>query len=474
MQNKYKFLQPTYYKDFSCSGSECTLNCCNYHWNITVDKETYLKYKSIKEPKEFAENLQKYIKRNRKTKHKSAYGKLVQTKTKVPLNFKAIEDGEEKEVTEDVYITTCTFQDEDGLCAIHKNMGIDGLCTTCKIYPRSFNNIFGNFERSLAIGCEEVSKLFYKNKDGIAFEVVEEDFDPNKDKNYLVDLSKSNSPFLKYFDDVRYVCLTILQLRELSMDNRIILLGAFMFKLNEIVEEKKFNTIPEFMESFTENIDMYTPLFKIDVIREDQFLEIMIKTMYFVTGRGGRADVIFDLHNIMAKFKKAYTNKENKKPQLVSIKYSDGREEFFDEEENKEEQEEQEEEALVQLENGSVISKKYSEYKANRDRLLADKEYYIENLFCHIFYSKGYPFEGFETIKNSYLKFALMYCYYKGILSGFFGEKEEFDEDTLHRVCTISGRLLLDQSLKLKEILKNIKLNNLDNLAFLAVLIKSA
>nr|WP_317356888.1 flagellin lysine-N-methylase [uncultured Tyzzerella sp.] len=464
MKNKYTFLQPTYYKDFQCSGSNCNLNCCNYNWNITIDKDTYLKYRNVKEPKDFLEKLNKYVKRNRNSKGKLDYAKLVQIDIKSTINFTNIEDDLEKKVQEDVFIKGCSFQDENGLCEIHKNLGIDALSYTCKIFPRIFNNMFGNYERSLSLGCEEVSKLLYNAKDGVGFELVEvDDTQINLKNAYLIDLSKSKSPFLQYFDTARLICLNILQLDELSIDNRMILLGAFMFKLDELVQNKNFDSIPTYMDTFLNNISAYEPLFNIKTVRQDNFLEIIVKSILFISGKGGRADTVFDLHNIMVKLKLAHS--ANLQDRIISIKI-DGEETLY-------ENNEPIESPLVTLEDGSVISKVYTKYKENVERLMEGKEYYITNLLSHIFFSKSYPFDG-TSIKDCYINFVWCYCYYKGLLAGYLGERETLDEDLLHRICTITGRTLVDQNQTLRKFLTNLKDNNLDNLPFLAVLIKSA
>ena len=45
--SKLKALVPQYLKDFTCIGSNCEETCCK-NWKITVDKETYKKYKRLK------------------------------------------------------------------------------------------------------------------------------------------------------------------------------------------------------------------------------------------------------------------------------------------------------------------------------------------------------------------------------------------------------------------------------------------
>ena len=76
---KKNILQPTFYNDFSCSGGDCKLNCCDYYWDIAIDKKTYKKYKNIKQPKEMVEKFSKYTKRNKNSTKDSNYAMIVQS-----------------------------------------------------------------------------------------------------------------------------------------------------------------------------------------------------------------------------------------------------------------------------------------------------------------------------------------------------------------------------------------------------------
>lgn len=431
MENKYTFLQPDYYKNFKCSGSDCKINCCSYNWKINVDKNTYLKYRSIKEPKYFVDLLNKYVKKDRTNQNVLSYAKVVHKKELTKINYTTIEDGVEKEVTEDYYNILCPFQDELGLCEIHKNLGNEGLCSTCKNYPRIVNNIFNNYERGMAIGCEEVSKLLYSLENGISFEIVEDE--TSITSNYFVDLSKVENPILNHFDDIRLTCIQILQLRELSIDDRIILLGIFMFKIDELHKNNNLNDIPSYIETFFDNISLYEKIFNINSKRQDILLEMIIT---FLNSQNvlGTKDLTLDLKELLLKLFKAY----------------------------------------IDTSSDNDISSIYEDYKQNYINLMKDSEYFIENIFVNLFFNSGYPFNGTNSVKECCILFIFNYICYKSLLAGFLGDKNELDLDLLHKISVIWSRSFADQYGKLSEILEVIKDNDMDNLAFLAVLIKSA
>lgn len=432
-KRQYTFLQPTYYKDFKCSGDKCSLNCCNYNWQIDVDKDSYKKYQAFNEDKETKELLKKHIKKNRHNKGSHDYAKLVQTRKLVIIDFPTIEDNKDTSYNKLIWTNSCPFQDEKGLCKIHTNFGYEGLCNTCKIFPRVVNNIFNNYERSLSLGCEEVSKLLYNAKDGIAFEIVKED--KNDIAFYNYSLSNKNEKILAYYDNIRLTCLQILQLQDLSMDNRMILLAIFMFKINEFNENKQFDKIDNYIDNFFNNINMYESLFNIPNQRQDIALQFIIKAMNTGSDNFGTEILVKEIRNVILDLIKSYAD--------------------------------------LKTENNSTFSPIYNSYRENRNKLMEDKEYFIENIFVHLFFKDNYAFNEKYSIKESCVIFISLYIYYKGLLSGYLKDIDKLNEDTLHRLTTVFGRSYSDQNLKLSDILDSFKKAQLDNLAFLSILIKS-
>ena len=432
-KRQYTFLQPTYYKDFKCSGDKCSLNCCNYNWIITVDKDSYKKYQTFNGDKETKELLKKHIKKNRHSKGNHDYAKLVQTQNLVFIDFPTIENNKDTSYNKLVWVSSCPFQDEKGLCKIHTNFGYEGLCNTCKVFPRVTNNIFNNYERSLYLGCEEVSKLLYNAKNGISFEIVKE----NKNDTYLYayNLSNKNEKILNYYDNIRLTCLQILQLQDLNMDNRIILLAIFMFKINELNDNNQFDKIDDYIYNFFDNINIYEALFNITNERQDIALQFIIKAMNIGSNNFGTEILVKEIRNIILDLIKAYAD--------------------------------------LKPENNSIISYTYNSYRENRDKLMAHKEYFIENIFVHLFFKDNYSFNDKNSIKENCVIFISLYIYYKGLLAGCLKDVNTLNEDTLHRLTTVFGRSYADQNLKLSDILDSFKNSQLDNLPFLSVLIKS-
>ena len=48
-EKKRRVLMPQYMAKFRCIGSECEDSCC-VGWRVTVDEDTYKKYRRVKDP----------------------------------------------------------------------------------------------------------------------------------------------------------------------------------------------------------------------------------------------------------------------------------------------------------------------------------------------------------------------------------------------------------------------------------------
>lgn len=460
MSRKYKFLQPSYFDKFQCSGGDCKLNCCDYNWKITIDKETYNKYKKYK-IKPISDKFKKHIKKSSKNDNDLNFATLQVNKINAFLEYKKLEKNNEETTAIGIFqLSKCPFQTEDRLCMIHKELGYDFLSRTCKVFPRNCLKIHNNYEKGLSSGCEEVSRLLYNEKDGIKFEIVEKD-EPMMNNSTITFKSDEE---LVLFDNVRAMCISILQLPKYSIENKIILLTVFMFKISELPEEDKINETYSFIEYFSNNIEQYEKLFETSKIRNDIFLNIFIKELSSMSNFNGDFNLIKDLQIIVQKLKKCYTKEEQTK--LITLQLKDGEEYYFEDipyiKRN----------PLKVSEDGSVTSAKYLKYKNNTKKLMKGKEYYIENVLINSFFSNRYPANG-GTLKDNCIKFVISYCFYIGLLTGFLSKEKSLDEELLHRICTVWGRKWADQSASLEASLKNLKEQGLDSLSGLIILIKS-
>ncbi len=435
-QKKEPCLQPTFYKDFKCSGGDCKLNCCKYDWNIFVDKATYKKYKSIKEPKELVEKINKCIKRTKSFENNFNYSKIILEKE---YKETIIENTEKESVhiskiIDKVY---CPLITDKGLCMLQNQLGYDGLCYTCQSFPRITIKFDDRIERTLGCGCEEACKLMFNHKNGIDFEFTETK--PEK-YNTLILLHNPNKEekTLNYFQIIREASIDILQNRELSLDNRFILLGVYLNKIDEFYKTNKPTEISAFTNTVLNNADSF-------------------KFLFDITNR--RYDIAFMLFSALSN--KIISHPSSYSERQITAGAHNAIYNAFDKENNE-----------IKSYNN------YEKLQSNRNMIMADYEYYLENIMVNNFFSNAYPLAKTEEdeicVFNNYLKFAWSYCYLKMMVCGMLVNKTELNIDDLFALTTIYGRQLANHKTVLTNTVEIIKKNGLDNMASIALLIKSS
>lgn len=132
-----KLYAPKYYKNFVCIADKCDHSCC-VGWEIDIDEDTYLKYKTLKNG--YAPSILNSI-----------------SCCDVP-HFKL--DPHEK----------CPHLDERGLCRIILNVGEEYLCGICREHPR-FYNYTRVAEVGLGMSCREAARIVLSSPD---YDVMEE------------------------------------------------------------------------------------------------------------------------------------------------------------------------------------------------------------------------------------------------------------------------------------------------------------
>ena len=121
-----KLIKSAIYDQFRCLAGDCPDSCCQ-EWEVLVDEDSALRYLSL--PGALGDSLRQKLKQ---------------------------EDGE-------YYLTItdrrCPMWRTDGLCEIQAQLGHDGLCQTCRDFPR-LRHDYGDFmELGLELSCPEAARL---------------------------------------------------------------------------------------------------------------------------------------------------------------------------------------------------------------------------------------------------------------------------------------------------------------------------
>ena len=125
-----KLYQPTCWKPFQCTASQCGDNCC-IGWEIDIDPNSYARYQAVSGA--FGDTLRANIQSG-----------------ETPC-FKMI--GER-----------CAMLDGENLCQIYRRWGKEGLCQICRDHPL-FTDTFGTRrETGLGLCCEEAARLLFTDR----------------------------------------------------------------------------------------------------------------------------------------------------------------------------------------------------------------------------------------------------------------------------------------------------------------------
>jgi lysine-N-methylase len=204
-----------------------------------VDKKTFLKYRDVAD-KELNEALDKAVKRYRgKTASDTQYA-----------SFRLMRGEDDLK---------CAFLDKEGLCSIHKKLGYGHLCDVCAVYPRYYRIVDGKLERCATMSCPEAVRTALDNPDGIAFETVQLDTKTDRVPPRIPSVDTRQTRLAakpaKFLWEVRTFCLTLLQNREYTLGQRLILIGILCHKIDELDKAGGAEGIPALLEDFSDEID---------------------------------------------------------------------------------------------------------------------------------------------------------------------------------------------------------------------------
>ncbi|MDU1444032.1 MAG: flagellin lysine-N-methylase [Clostridium cochlearium] len=413
MSNSTKIiLQPEYMKKFTCIGSSCKDSCC-IGWRVSLDKDTYLKYKRNQD-KELKPIFKNMVNRNRSGKNDASYGKI-----------KMDEKGR------------CPFLNEDNLCKIHSKLGEKFLSNTCQIYPRFINKVDGMLERSATRSCPEVVRLALLNPNGIIFEQIEENEDTTNYVHKIFDTQGHlylNKPE-RYFWQIRIFSLSLLQNRNYTLWQRLIILGMTYEKIEELSLNNLTKDIPimlETMEGVIEDQSMKDGLRNIP--NNNQIQMRLVKEL-------------MDKKLIQGVSSERYLKVV--KETLLGIGYVEG--------------------ADIR-EVLKTYEKNYNEYVLP---YIKEKEYILENYLVNEYFMEIMPFGKYKSIWDSYMFLCVIYSMVKLHMIGVSGHYKELNDDLTLKIIQSFSKAILHNERYIQGIIKLLKNNGYDSLAYMAILVKN-
>lgn len=200
-----RYVKPQYYDSFVCSADQCPASCCQ-GWQIVIDEESLNSYWN--EKGDFGNRLKNSI------------------------------DWESGTFCQ--YKGRCEFLNERNLCDIQEMLGENGLCDTCRNYPRHVEEFEGVREYSLSLSCPEAAKIMITDQKYV--ELVEWETDEEEEFEEGFD-------FLFYTQllDARKILWNIMQDREEDMRIRLEACLLFARKMQKCLEKEAYSCVDEWL-----------------------------------------------------------------------------------------------------------------------------------------------------------------------------------------------------------------------------------
>lgn len=407
-------LTPQYMKQFQCIGTKCEDNCC-YGWKVSIDENTYKKYRKVSEST-LKPLLDKNVTRNRSNPSSEDYAKI-----------KMDENG------------CCPFLEEDKLCSIHKKLGGEYLSKVCTIYPRVTNIINGVYEKSVTLSCPEAARLVLLNADIMEFDEIEEPEETQYNILCKIDTDsiQNANNVKKYFWPLRIFSISLLQNRNYSLTDRLIILGLFMKKAQEYLDANRVHEIPLLIEEY--NIIIENKNLKESLNNIPTNLTIQMELMKEFNDQRFSAAISSNSQpyiNCVAEF-------------LKGIMYTD--------------------DAKVE-----EIGERYKEAYLNYyEPFMKEHEYILENFLVNYVFKKIFPINSKKEVFDDYMKLVIHYSLIKMLIIGMAAYNKKLYEALIVRLVYSFSRAMEHNKIFFDNTFKLFEENGYNTMSYMAILIKN-
>ncbi len=408
---KKLMLVPQYMQNFSCIGSDCEDSCCT-GWRVNLDEATYKQYNRVRDT-ELTPLIEKHVNRVRSNASTNNYGKI-----------KLEKDG------------SCPFLSEQKLCSIQLKLGEQFLSSTCSTYPRILNQVNDVFEKSATTSCPEVARLALLNPNGIEFDEIEEFVDSRSITHKTIKTNnKTSNKVDKYFWELRIFTIQVLQNRSYSLWERLIILGMFYQRVDEMIQTKNIDDIPR-------QIWVYSALIEDESLRND------------LSNIPARYQVQMDLTKKLSdvRYLQGISNKrylECFNETLLGIHCVEG----------------------TSIE---TMSEHYTAaYADYYEPFMNDHHYILENYLVNYVYKNMFPLGGHQSVYEAYVVMIVHYAMIKLHLIGMAGFHKGLTTDLAVKLIQSFAKTVEHNSLYVRNIFNLLKDNGYTSIAYISILIKN-
>lgn len=268
-----KIRTPDYFDEFKCIADKCEDTCCA-GWGIVIDDKSYNNYLSVK-------------------------GKFGEE-----LRSKIINDEDDH-----VFLLNgdrCSFLNDNNLCSIYNELGEEGLCYTCRQYPRYLEEFGTLREIGLSLSCPEAARIILKQNNTAKFLLVDNDEEVNSyndiNPNIYINLMQC-----------RKIVFDILQNREIELKYRCALALSFTNEIQEKIDSNEINSIKDIRERYLDKEfikETINSLYNHKESLEDKYMNIYKIFNIFINLKHIKPNDILGLENSLRYF---WQNEEDMK-----------------------------------------------------------------------------------------------------------------------------------------------------------------
>ena len=420
MNEKYSILKPDIFDRFFCKGGECNYSCCG-GWRIDFSHE---EYKNLIGKRKLGKNIECYFHdKEGDERYKS-----------ISLNSQG----------------NCPLLDSEGLCSVQKKYGAEYLSNTCRIYPRLISQYNNIFELSLSTGCEKVLELLLENENGIV--VKDESIPINKVSNYKKILCNvinkddiEKRPILNYWFDIKVLGLGILMERSYSIEERLLLLGIAMSRIDELENSQRIIEIPNYVNSFLDNISDGSLKEQLNSFYKNEDLKV-------ATAAFNTAILFYNKDNENGIINEIFENLSIPKiePQIIQC---EDKSTYYD--------------FKTDI---SYNKQAYNDCIEKYNSFMLNKEYFLENYMVLSYITLQIPFKPItHSLFENYKGFIIMFVILIFCMIGYINESKSIED--MIKLISIISRNLSHNDASIDNINGILKSVHIDTIAHMAILL---
>jgi lysine-N-methylase len=247
-------LMPKYVSRFSCIGGDCEDTCCA-GWRVDLDKESFLHYQSTFDPV-LRPLVTRHLKRNPDSRTQDLYGHIAMV---------------------DSPCQECGFLSEAKLCLIQERLGESALSETCRTFPRTVRLVDGVHQMALTLACPEAARLALLQAD--AFEFVCEPREVSQAG--IRETASAQGLPVEVMDEVRIFLFQLLRTGEMSLRERLAVIGLVCERVKALVLAHRPEGIPEVLAAVDRLLEDGTLLAPLEQGLERLDLQAKVATIFF-------------------------------------------------------------------------------------------------------------------------------------------------------------------------------------------------